>query len=142
MRGKIIWPLLMALLCASVGYAETIDGSKTPERISDEAAFQQLSWIVYLSPTATDNDRGFTAAFAEWYGMTAGELNQLQVLAEQLTEVNNRAEKALSAEEANSIAAEGKDKVSAALSEAKKGSPTLLKILPDVKSGTTMTEGQ
>lgn len=135
------WIVMTCLLWACVLRAGTIEGSRT----SDETAFQQLAWIVYLSPSATDNDRSFTTSFAEWYGMTTGELGQLQTLAEQLTEINNQAEKAVSAEEANAIAADGADRVRAALSKArdpKTGSPTLIGILPDVKSGTTMTEGQ
>ncbi len=87
--------LLMLLVFVVPGSSKVIvDGSKTPEAISDDVAFEQLVWTLYIPENPTPDQVLFVFGFAAMNNIDTKEVQELQRIAEKLLNYNKQIEKA------------------------------------------------
>ena len=106
------WLSTFLFLAFTVGsYSKTIEGSKNPELIPDDMAFEVIVWNLYVSPNATENDKTFSEAYSKQLGLTDEDRIDLQKFAEKLLSTINKIEKASSMKEAKTLDKQRRDLV-------------------------------
>jgi len=83
-KTGLLLVLLLLVLPFETLSARTIDGSKTPELISDEEAFEVFVWLAYLPDNPTVTDKGFVEAYLNELKLTDVEKESVRSTVQEL----------------------------------------------------------